>query len=178
MSFFSLGLNKRNEKIKGLVASTGQHAFQLALQYSNDTDTAKDIVQQSLLKVLGKNRLPNDGLNYWFLTIVRNTAIDLIRSEQIKQRFADEVKQHELRTKTTESTSDALLQKEQRLIDKTRIDVALKMLTIEQREIIVLRDLQDYSYKQIAIILGIAKGTVMSRLHRARLALKDEVMKL
>ena len=43
----------------------------------------------------------------------------------------------------------------------------------EKRELIVLRDYLDLSYAQIADVLGIAQGTVMSRLHRSRLALKE-----
>jgi len=46
----------------------------------------------------------------------------------------------------------------------------------DQREILVLRDYVDLSYAEIADVLGIAKGTVMSRLHRARLALKEELL--
>jgi RNA polymerase sigma-70 factor (ECF subfamily) len=50
---------------------------------------------------------------------------------------------------------------------------ALGELSSEHREILVLRDYQDLSYLQIAEVLGIPKGTVMSRLHRARRALRD-----
>lgn len=52
---------------------------------------------------------------------------------------------------------------------------ALASLSVEQREIIVLRDYIDLSYAEIADVLEIASGTVMSRLHRARMALKKEL---
>jgi len=54
---------------------------------------------------------------------------------------------------------------------------ALAMIPAEKREMIVLRDYLDLSYAQIADVLGIAQGTVMSRLHRSRLALKEALDK-
>ena len=53
--------------------------------------------------------------------------------------------------------------------------LALARLKHEQRQILVLRDYMDLSYAEIAQVLDIAQGTVMSRLHRARLALKEEL---
>jgi RNA polymerase sigma-70 factor (ECF subfamily) len=54
-----------------------------------------------------------------------------------------------------------------------RIAAALATLPREKREVIVLRDFLDLSYAEVADVLGIAPGTVMSRIHRARLTLKD-----
>jgi RNA polymerase sigma-70 factor (ECF subfamily) len=51
------------------------------------------------------------------------------------------------------------------------LHLALASLAAEQRQIIVLRDYMDLSYGEIAAVLGVAGGTVMSRLHRARVAL-------
>jgi RNA polymerase sigma-70 factor (ECF subfamily) len=55
----------------------------------------------------------------------------------------------------------------------SRVERALATLSAERREIVVLRDYLDLSYAEIAKVLDIAPGTVMSRLHRARLALKE-----
>ena len=55
------------------------------------------------------------------------------------------------------------------------LQLALAKLSTGQRQIIVLRDYMDLSYAEIANVLEIARGTVMSRLHRARLALKEEL---
>jgi RNA polymerase sigma-70 factor (ECF subfamily) len=57
-----------------------------------------------------------------------------------------------------------------------QLQLALAKLSDGQRQIIVLRDYMDLSYAEIAVALEIARGTVMSRLHRARLALKEEMI--
>ncbi len=62
------------------------------------------------------------------------------------------------------------MQNEQRDDDLKR---ALAAISVDQRQIIVLRDYLDLPYAEIAEVLRIAQGTVMSRLHRARLALKE-----
>lgn len=174
MLFVNRRIRKRNEKIKDLVSSTGQHAFHLALQYTNDKDTAKDIVQQSLMKITEAFRVPDEGINFWFLKIVRNTALDHIRHESTKKRLAREIKTHDEQTRSLNGNDF----EKNEIVNQTQtlIHTCLKKLSTEHREIIVLKDLQDYSYEQIAKILDIAKGTVMSRLHRARLALKNEVI--
>jgi len=56
------------------------------------------------------------------------------------------------------------------------LQLALAKLTADQRQIIVLRDYMDLSYADIADVLEVAPGTVMSRLHRARMALKEELI--
>jgi len=178
MFFSSRRISKRNKKIKDLVASTGQHAFHLALQYTNDRDIAKDIVQASLTKTLEAKDLPLEGLEYWFLRIVRNTATDFIRSKKIKTSLSEQIRQHEVSTKELKSSLEILEQNDYVQKSKSTIEKALEQLSSEQREIIVLKDLHDYNYAQIAKILDLANGTVMSRLHRARLALKNEVLKL
>jgi RNA polymerase sigma-70 factor (ECF subfamily) len=55
------------------------------------------------------------------------------------------------------------------------LQLALAGLSAEQRQIIVLRDYMDLSYSEIADVLEIAQGTVMSKLHRARMALREEL---
>jgi RNA polymerase sigma-70 factor (ECF subfamily) len=55
------------------------------------------------------------------------------------------------------------------------LGLALAQLGSEQRQVLVLRDYMDLSYAEIAAVLEIAPGTVMSRLHRARMALKEEL---
>ena len=71
---------------------------------------------------------------------------------------------------TPAATPEELLEASQA---RTRVQRALATLASDKREIIVLRDYLDLTYAEIANVLDIAPGTVMSRLHRARLALKE-----
>jgi len=149
----------------------------LAMQYAGDRDSAKDIVQQSLVKVLEQRKLPSAGLKFWFLKIVRNTALDFIKQQKNQIALGSQVLQfRELQRSNTEVAAN--YEAEERRINSSKvIELALAELSIQHREIIILKDIQGFSYEQIAEILDLAKGTVMSRLHRARLALKKVVEK-
>ena len=55
------------------------------------------------------------------------------------------------------------------------VELALASLDADHRAVIVLRDIESFDYEEIAEILGVAKGTVKSRLHRARMALREKL---
>ena len=146
----------------------GNGAHALATQMLGNTDDAADAVNESFAKVLSKPDAydANNGpLTPWFLRVVRNHCIDLIR-----RRRPGEVDAGELSDPGPgPETSLEIAQRDQEL------QLALAKLTAGQRQIIVLRDYMDLSYAEIADVLEIARGTVMSRLHRARMALKEEL---
>lgn len=146
----------------------GNGAHALAIQMLGNADDATDAVHDAYVKVLKQPEAYNANtgpLTPWFLRVVRNRCIDLIR----RRRPGD--------TDVAELSDpgpgpEGLLETVQR---DRQLHYALSGLSTGQREIIVLRDYMDLSYAEIADILGIAPGTVMSRLHRARLALKEEL---
>jgi len=149
-------------------------AYNLARWLARDDDAARDIAQEACLRALrffdtfrGGNARP------WLLAIVRNsyyTWLEKNRPEAEHVPFEDD-----LHTETTDGADgggrncfdsiERMLQQE----DSRRIvNRALDQLPPEFREIIVLRELEDMSYKEIAAIANIPIGTVMSRLSRAR----------
>ena len=140
----------------------GAHA--LAIQILGNAEDAADAVHDSLATALGKHHGYDAGkgpLKPWFLRMVRNRCIDLLR----KRRPTND---------RVEDIVDAAAGPEQaaEIADRDRVlRQALESLPTEQREIIVLRDYLDLRYAQIADVLDVAPGTVMSRLHRARVAL-------
>ena len=99
--------------------------------------------------------------------MVRNQCIDLIRRRRPGTVDVDELSD----PGPDPQGSLEITQRDQEL------QQALAKLSSGQRQIIVLRDYMDLSYAEIATILEIAQGTVMSRLHRARLALKEELIR-
>lgn len=146
----------------------GNGAHALALQILGNTHDATDAVQDAFVKVLNKPGAydANAGpLTPWFLRVVRNHCIDLIRRRRPEDSNAAELSD-------SASGPEASLEGEQR---NQLLKRALSALPAEQRQIIVLRDYMDLSYAEIADVLEIAGGTVMSRLHRARMALKEEL---
>jgi len=150
------------------LAQLGNGAHALALQMLGNTDDATDAVQDAFVKALkkpGAYDADAGPLTPWFLRVVRNHCIDLIRRRRPAEASAEELSD-------PGPGPEATLEGAQR--DRL-LKHALAALPVEQRQIIVLRDYMDLSYAEIADVLEIAGGTVMSRLHRARMALKEEL---
>jgi len=151
------------------LAQLGNGAHVLAIQILGNADDAADAVHDAFTRVLtkpGAYQPARGPLKPWFLHIVRNCCIDMIRRRRPGPVDIDEL-------------TDSGAGPEQALEISQRdraLQLSLSRLPAEQREILVLRDYVDLSYAEIAEVLGIAKGTVMSRLHRARLALKEELL--
>src|SRR5262249_27346629 len=107
----------------------------------------------------------------WLLTIVRNSCHTRLQQKRVRgsaTAFDEEI--HGVETEAT-SPEYALLRKE----DAQTVWQAVEALPIEYREMVVLRELEGLSYKEIAAIAGIPLGTVMSRLARARERLQERL---
>ncbi len=146
----------------------GNGAHALAAQMLGNPDDAADAVHDAFTKVLRKPEAynANNGpLTPWFLRVVRNHCIDLIRRRRPGDVDVEELSE-------PGPGPERLLETAQR---DRELQLALTRLSDTQRQIIVLRDYMDLSYAEIGGVLEIAPGTVMSRLHRARLALKEEL---
>jgi RNA polymerase sigma-70 factor (ECF subfamily) len=142
----------------------GAHA--LAIQILGNADDAADAVHDAFETVLaqpGSYDERKGPLRPWFLRVVRNRCIDMLR-----RRRDSDVPVEQL-PDTSRRPDEALEVAE----TAYGIQVALRSIAKDQREIVVLRDYLDLSYAEIADVLDIAPGTVMSRLHRARMALKE-----
>lgn len=148
------------------LARLGNGAHALAIQILGNTQDAADAVQEAFATALSRPGAYDPGkgpLRPWFMRVVRNRCIDMLRG-----RHRDSVAPDTL-ADPAGGPEDDLAQTQ----ESARLRVALAALDRDKREIIVLRDYQDLSYADIATVLGIAPGTVMSRLHRARTALKE-----
>jgi RNA polymerase sigma factor (sigma-70 family) len=130
----------------------------------NDAD-AQDVVQDAYVRALRFfSSLRGDDARAWLLTIVRNTWYG-----RFSRRGASEppVVFDELTDHRSDDTLDPeALMIQQQMIDKVRR--AVEGLPVDFREVIVLRELEGLSYKEIAAVVGIPIGTVMSRLARGR----------
>lgn len=140
-------------------------AYNLARWLSRNDHDAEDIVQEAYLRALrffggfrGNDARP------WLLAIVRNTCYDWMRknrSQDLAESFDEEA--HTM-TDESETPEMHLL----RNADRERVRAALESLPIVWREVVILREFEGLSYKEIATVAGIKIGTVMSRLARAR----------
>ena len=140
-------------------------AYNLARWLTRNEDDAQDMVQEAYLRALrffggfhGTDARP------WLLTIVRNTCYTWLkrsRSAEFSGDFDEAVLTKESDAPDPEVSH--VLKVQAQLINE-----AIERLPIEFREVVILRELEELSYKEIAAITGIPIGTVMSRLSRAR----------
>ncbi len=152
-------------------------AYNLARWITRNPHDADDVVQDAWLRAFrffGSFR-GGDG-RAWLLTIVRHCAYSWLRQNRYPEGFVefdDEIEQlqHVDACDNLLHAADpqGLLIREDLRSD---VEAALLKLPAEFREVLVLRELEELSYKEIAAIVGIPAGTVMSRLSRARLQLR------
>ena len=144
-------------------------AFNLAHWMIKNDQDAEDIVQEACLRAYKYfSSYQGRDSRSWLLTIVRNTCYTWLHENQAQGLTVD----------LDEEISSAGINgddPEQRLqiqADQQSVTHALEELPAAYRELIVLRELEGMSYKEIALIAGVPIGTVMSRLARARQRLK------
>ena len=140
-------------------------AYNLARWLVRDVHDAQDLVQEAYLRALRffGGFHGEDGRS-WLLAIVRNTCYDWLR----KNRRSGPMIEHEgdLDSLADETPSAEAMQL--RDADRQLIQDCLERLPPEYREVLVLRELEEMSYKQIAAVTELPIGTVMSRLARGR----------
>lgn len=151
-------------------------AYNLARWLVHDPSAAEDIVQDAVLRALqyfGSFR-GGDG-RAWLLQIVRNTAYSTLKARRAGSEVSlgggvvdEDGEGVGMDVPDPGPGPEAMLAQRQ---DMAQLDAALAALPVEQRECLVLCELEQLSYKDVARITQVPIGTVMSRLWRARQAL-------
>ena len=148
-------------------------AYNLARWLTRNPHDAEDMVQEAYLKAFKHGSALRLGqVRPWLLAIVRNCCYDFLRDRQIHKRdssFEEELHGFPQEKHTPETS---LLQQARSEFVRNAVD----QLPAEFREVLVLRDLEDLSYREIGNIVGIPVGTVMSRLNRARKRIQRNVL--
>jgi RNA polymerase sigma-70 factor (ECF subfamily) len=155
-----------------LVLAHRRAAYLLALQLLGNRDDALDATQDALMRFLAslERFRPEQPVRPWLYSIVRNRCRDLMRRGRVRRTEPIDAEPDRWRPELIDGTADPELDAERAEL-RQRVFAALGALGQEHREILVLRDYQDLSYQEIAAVLHVPRGTVMSRLHRARKAL-------
>jgi RNA polymerase sigma factor (sigma-70 family) len=149
-------------------------AYNLARWLTRSDQDAQDIVQEAYLRAFKFfDGFHGEDARAWLLAIVRNTIYTWLQQNRnhVHNAFFDD-EFHDLNEADSATLCDqpdnnpaAILARND---DKCLLDRALAQLPVEFREVLVLRELEDLSYKEISQIAGIPIGTVMSRLARGR----------
>jgi RNA polymerase sigma-70 factor (ECF subfamily) len=150
-------------------------AYNLARWLAGNAEDASDVVQEAYLRAFRYFGAYKGGnMRVWLLTIVRNSFMTWVRENRSARLvFSGDSPVFEDAEETLWGTRprdpEALLAAS---IDAATLDRLMGRLPPEHREVLVLRELEDMSYRDIATVTGVPVGTVMSRLSRARLALR------
>jgi RNA polymerase sigma-70 factor, ECF subfamily len=159
-----------------LVQKYRREAFSHAFALLGNQEDALDACQDSFARAFAAiPRLRELSKFYpWFYCILRNRCLNLLARRQTSDRYR-EAEQHDAAHAMNTANPGSLLEMRE---EQQRVHRALESLKAEHREILIMKYVQEHRYEEIAGILGIPRGTVMSRLYHARTALREEYLKL
>ena len=149
-------------------------AYNLARWLTRNDHDAEDVVQESFMRAFRYfDRLKGGEGRPWLLGIVRNTCYTWLEKNRPSEIVAldDADATIDAMPSSTPSPEVILLQSANRKL----VNQALEELPVVFREVIVMREIEDMSYKEIAAVVAIPMGTVMSRLARGRDMLKRAI---
>lgn len=155
---------ERTRRYEALVIPHLDAAYNLARWLTGSGQDAEDVVQEAFLRAFRfMDSMQGDSARAWVLTIVRNTAMSWLKDGRASSatREFDELRHGRSHTDGPEAQLEG---KDERGV----VNAALRKLPVEFREVLILREIEDLSYREIAQAAGIPVGTVMSRLSRAR----------
>lgn len=147
-------------ELKKRIAESRNRLFRMAFSWCHDSHLAEDLTQDTLAKALKSigNLQDPKAFDGWLFCILTNCWRDHLRRRQ-DMTDIDEIE-------LPDANTPERYQQQQDLVDNVRHHVGC--LPAAQRQVVTLVDLEGFSYTQVADILGIPVGTVMSRLARAR----------
>jgi RNA polymerase sigma-70 factor (ECF subfamily) len=172
-SLVTAALNGNLDAFNRLVELYQDMLYGLCYRVVGDRETAADATQEAFLNAyrnLAKFR--GDSFRSWLTRIALNAATDILRVR--KRRPADPFPEWEDETWQPPADESASPERTTILNHRSRaIARAMGHITEDQRTAIVLFDVEGYDYQEIADMTGVSLGTVKSRIHRGRLALRD-----
>ncbi len=145
-------------------------AFNLARWLTGNPSDAEDVVQDAYLRAFRYfDAFRGGSFRVWLLTIVRNSFLDWIKDNRSARAMFRPIEEASEGPPDPRPNAEAMLLDR---VDRETLTALVAHLPTEYREVLILREIEDLSYKEIAEVTGIPAGTVMSRLSRARLALR------
>jgi len=167
-------------RYEAIVQRYARHVYNVAYRMTGNEADARDLSQEAFLRVYrALRRVERDApLESWLYRIVSNLYIDLLRKRP-RQRVESldaplETARGELTRELPDVTANPEAIFERNQFDST-IQRALGLLSEELRMVVVLSDVEGFSYEEIAAMLRVPLGTVKSRLHRARQMLQQRL---
>lgn len=164
-----------------LIEKYEKTAYNIALRMLKNPEDAMDVSQEAFIKVFKSIKTFNfeSAFSTWLYRIVTNTCLDFLRKKSTRVYSIDnpihtEDGEIERDIPDDADSPEELLEKKQ---TKELVTNSINKLEENHRLVIILRDIQGFSYEEISSILDCSIGTVKSRINRARKNLKDIIMK-
>ena len=147
-------------------------AYNLARWLTRNDHDAEDVVQEAFMRAMRYfDAMKGNEARPWLLAIVRNTGYSWLE----KNRPADLVSLDDAPPLALEAEGSSPEVVVLQTANRKLVNQSLEELPVAYREVIVMREIEDLSYKEIASIAGIPAGTVMSRLSRGREMLRQAI---
>jgi RNA polymerase sigma factor, sigma-70 family len=161
------------EAFNEIVLIYQDYLFALVVRVVRDRDSAADAVQEALFSCYRNlDRFRGDSFRSWLTRIALNAATDVLRYR--KRRPADPYPEWEDDSWQPSTGEEASPERRTMRRQTARVlSEALAEITTDQRTAIVMYDVEGFDYQEIANITGVSLGTVKSRIHRGRLALRE-----
>ena len=142
-----------------------QNLYGYAVALTRDTDQAADLLQDCMLRTMSSSRLPTDerALRSWLFSVMRNLWIDRLRAQRRRKAAHDDL--------CAERDASPATPHEDVVVNRIAVRQAFLQLSSDHRDVLALVDIGGFSYEETASLLDVPRGTVMSRVSRARLAL-------
>ncbi|MEP6644832.1 MAG: sigma-70 family RNA polymerase sigma factor [Acidobacteriaceae bacterium] len=160
-----------------IVQRYSRRIYNICYRFAGSADDAQDLTQEVFIKMyrtLKTYDVERGALMTWVTTITRNLLVDHFRKtrqDRITDSLDAETSQHEDAAPSSERIPDKTQPPDSRVQSRETGEVvhqALQKLSPELREAVILRDLQDMDYRDIATVLKVPEGTVKSRINRGR----------
>jgi RNA polymerase sigma factor (sigma-70 family) len=168
-------MDDKRERFQAQVLPHLDAAYRFARWLSRSPGDADDVVQEAVLRAFrGFDALRGSDVKAWLLAIVRNCHSTALRQQE-RRAFVPLPEEHDVRlghtmiATTPDPESASMRRDEERTLNRL-----MSALPEDHREVLVLREIEDMGYREIAAVTNVPIGTVMSRLARARAALKEQ----
>ena len=162
---------------EALVRRTQSRVYGLALQYVRDPDEASDLAQEIFIKIYRNLHKMETGSAFlpWMVRLSRNCCIDRIRRIKARPPARDVVVDEDLELTSRAPSPEQSWDTDRR---KQLVYQAMGKLSEQNREILLLKEIQQLKLTEIAGMLGLPVGTIKSRASRARVELAKSVLEL
>src|SRR4051794_23819181 len=174
----SVGTDARTRRFELLAMPHLDAAFNLARWLTGNATDAEDVVQDAYLRAFRYfDSFRGDNFRVWLLTIVRNSFLTWVQDNRsgrlLFEPAVTDIAGADSWPDPAPGPEAMLLEQ----VDRDTLTTLVSQLPAEYREVLILREIEDLSYKEIAEVAGAPIGTIMSRLARARQSLRKAWMR-